>query len=83
MTPIEVKAGKSGTLKSLQQFVLSKNAALCVPFDLNPPNIGQITHTARMDRSSVPVTYTLLSLPLYLVEELPRILDEIRMGKGD
>lgn len=81
--PIEVKAGKSGTLKSLQQFALSKNAALCVRFDLNPPDIGQITHAARMDDGSVPVTYTLLSLPLYLVEELPRILDEIRMDKGD
>jgi len=83
VTPIEVKAGKSGTLKSLQQFALSKNAALCVRFDLNPPDMGQITHAARMDGGSVPVTYTLLSLPLYLVEELPRILDEIRMGKGD
>jgi predicted AAA+ superfamily ATPase len=77
--PIEVKAGKSGSLKSLQQFVLSKNAALCVRFDLNLPDIGQITHAARVNGGSVPVTYTLLSLPLYLVEELPRILDEIRM----
>jgi uncharacterized protein len=83
VTPIEVKAGKSGTLKSVQQFALCKNAALCVRFDLNPPDMGQITHAARMDGGSVPVTYTLLSLPLYLVEELPRILDEIRMGKGD
>jgi hypothetical protein len=81
VTPIEVKAGKSGSLKSLQQFALTKKAALCVRFDLNPPDIGQITHAARMARGSVPVTYTLLSLPLYLVEELPRILDEIRTGK--
>ena len=81
VTPIEVKAGKSGSLKSLQQFALTKKAALCVRFDLNPPDIGQITNAARMARGSVPVTYTLLSLPLYLVEELPRILDEIRTGK--
>lgn len=78
--PIEVKAGKSGTLKSLQQFVLHKQSSLCVRFDLNPPDIGQITHSARVNRGSVPVSYTLMSLPLYLVEELPRILDEIRMG---
>jgi len=77
--PIEVKAGKSGSLKSLQQFALSKNAALCVRFDLNPPDIGPITHAARVVGDSVPVTYTFLSLPLYLVEELPRILEEIRM----
>jgi len=41
--PIEVKAGKSGTLKSLQQFALNKNAAMCVRFDLNHPDMGQIT----------------------------------------
>ena len=81
--PIEVKAGKSGTLKSLQQFALNKNAGLCVRFDLNPPDIQEITHATRVDDDSVPVSYTLLSLPLYLVEELPRILDEMRMGKED
>lgn len=79
--PIEVKAGKSGTLKSLQQFVLHKKVSLCVRFDLNPPEIGRIAHTARVNRGSVPVSFTLLSLPLYLVEELPRILDEIRMDQ--
>jgi hypothetical protein len=77
--PIEVKAGTSGTLKSLQQFVLNKNAALCVRFDLNPPDIGQISHSARVNGGSTPVSYSLLSLPLYLVQELPRLLDEIRM----
>ena len=33
--PIEVKSGKSGTLKSLQQFALNKNAAICVRFALS------------------------------------------------
>jgi hypothetical protein len=79
--PIEVKAGKSGTLKSLHQFVLSKNAALCVRFDLNPPNTGKLTHSARTKEGSVPISYTLMSLPLYLVEELPRLLNEFRQGK--
>jgi len=64
--PVEVKAGKSGTLKSLQQFVLNKNAALCVRFDLNPPDIQHMTHAARVDSGSIPVSYTLLSLPLYI-----------------
>ncbi len=77
--PIEVKSGKSGTLKSLQQFSLHKNAALCVRFDLNPPEMGQLTHSARVKGDSMPVSYTLLSLPLYLVQELPRLLNEIRM----
>ncbi|MGB9498706.1 MAG: ATP-binding protein [Dissulfuribacterales bacterium] len=80
VVPIEVKAGKSGTLKSLQQFALNKNSSLCVRFDLNPPGMVKIAHSARVKDGSIPVSYTLLSLPLYLVEELPRVLDEIRRG---
>ncbi|ABW68780.1 ATP-binding protein [Desulfosudis oleivorans] len=79
--PVEVKAGKSGALKSLQQFVLHKNASLCVRFDLNLPGIQDITHTARTEGGTTPVSYRLLSLPLYLAGELPRILDELRLGK--
>ena len=76
--PVEVKAGKSGTLKSLQQFVLRKKADLCVRFDLNPPDIQKVIHFVRVNNTNVPVSYTLLSLPLYMVEELYRILDEMR-----
>lgn len=78
--PIEVKAGKSGTLKSLQQFAFNKHASLCIRFDLNPPDVGEITHAARVSNGSVPVSYKLLSLPLYLVEEIPRLLEEVRVG---
>jgi predicted AAA+ superfamily ATPase len=80
VVPVEVKAGMSGTLKSLQQFALNKHAPLCIRFDFNPPSIGRITHSVRVSNGSRPVSYTLLSLPLYLVEELPRILDEIRQA---
>lgn len=80
IVPVEVKAGKSGTLKSLQQFVLIKNAKLCVRFDLNPPELGRISHGVRTAGGSDTVSYTLLGLPLYLVEELPRLLAEIRVN---
>jgi predicted AAA+ superfamily ATPase len=83
IVPIEVKAGKSGTLKSLQQFAANKHSNLCIRFDLNPPSISQATHAVRVGKSSVPTSYTLLSLPLYLVEELPRLLDEIRTRQID
>jgi hypothetical protein len=79
VVPVEVKAGKSGSLKSLQQFALNKKAALCVRFDLNLPDIIQVDHSARANSGSTPVSFKLLSLPLYLVEELPRILNEIRL----
>lgn len=81
--PVEVKAGTSGALKALQQFVLSKQADLCVRFDLNPPDIGRISHAARSGDGSIPISYTLLSLPLYLVDQLPQILYECRMGNTD
>ncbi len=80
LVPVEVKAGKSGTLKSLQQIAANKKISLCVRFDLNPPTIQKVTYTTRVSDDSVEVAYTLLSLPLYLVEALPRILDEIRIG---
>ena len=78
--PIEVKAGKNGSLKSLQQFALIKNTSLCARFDLNPPDFHKITHVARVAGGSVPASYKILSLPLYMVEELPRLLEEIRLS---
>ena len=35
--PVEVKAGKSGTLRSLQQFIYQKSVSLGIRFDLNRP----------------------------------------------
>jgi hypothetical protein len=78
--PVEVKAGKSGSLKSLQQFVLLKNPELCVRFDLNPPELARISHGVRTSDGSETLTYNLLTLPLYLAEELPRLLTETRMN---
>ncbi len=65
--PIEVKAGKSGTLKSLHQFMSEKNSPIAVRFDLNPPSLQQIS-VALHDTSAV--SYPLISLPLYAVEIL-------------
>jgi hypothetical protein len=76
--PVEVKSGKSGSLKSLQQFVAQKNIPLAVRFDLNPPGIQDISHQISAAKGIKSARYKLLSLPLYLVEALPEILDEIR-----
>ena len=82
IVPIEVKSGTSGSLKSLQQFILRKPASFSVRFDLNLPSIQRIEHAARTSTGSRLVSYTLLSLPLYLAEELPRLLDDFRQ-KGE
>nr|WP_281281169.1 DUF4143 domain-containing protein [Pontiella sulfatireligans] len=69
--PIEVKAGASGSLKSLQQFVLEKGSAQAIRFDLNPPSKMMVDVKARSGDSVEDVRFELLSLPLYAVEALP------------
>ncbi len=76
IVPIEVKAGKSGTLKSLQQFALQKGSERAVRFDLNPPSLMNVRHSLRQPGQTLNVSFDLLSLPLYMIEELPRIFKE-------
>ncbi len=73
IVPIEVKAGKSGTLKSLWQFMRRGLAPIAVRFDLNPPSL--------MDAAFTDGSFPLLSLPLYLVHGLPRILHDVRAAE--
>ncbi len=73
--PLEIKAGKSGTLKSLHQFVLHKNSEQAIRFDLNPPSRQKINQPVRTEDAMANVSYELLSLPLYAMEELPRLLN--------
>jgi predicted AAA+ superfamily ATPase len=82
--PVEVKAGKSGTLKSLDQFVLRKMVTRALRFDLNPPSRQTIMRDARAESGVQPVKYELLSLPLYAIGELPRLLmDEMNRSGGN
>ncbi len=81
--PIEVKAGKSGTLKSLHQFMAEKHTPIAMRFDLNPPSVQQISVSLH-DKSVV--NYPLLSLPLYAVEvsntAVRKILEELPLGSS-
>ena len=72
--PVEVKSGASGSLKSLQQFAFTKNAKMAIRFDLNPPTLQQVEYTIRTGSGNQQVCFTLLSLPLYGVQELERII---------
>ena len=80
ITAVEVKAGKSGTLKSMLQFVYSKQAPLGVRFDLNSPSLQKVHHSLRQADSTIVLTFDLISLPLYMVGQLTRILDLYRTG---
>lgn len=64
--PIEVKAGKSGSLKSLQVFLAEKKRDFAVRLNMDQPSLGSFSATGR----------TLLSLPLYLTGQLDRLLHE-------
>jgi predicted AAA+ superfamily ATPase len=69
--PIEVKAGKSGTLKSLYQFVAEKHPPRALRFDLNPPS-RQVLQVGEVESE-------LFSLPLYFAG---RTMELLRKG-GD
>ena len=70
----------AGALKSLHQFVAEKRVGLAVRFDASPPSLQMVDTRVRRGGRSERVRYPLLSLPLYLVERLPRILDGLWAG---
>jgi len=72
--PIEVKSGATGTLKSLHQFMGTKQAPFAVRFDTSPPSVQQVETVITVNKQRRPVKYQLLSLPLYLVERLDDIV---------
>ncbi len=79
IVPIEVKAGRSGSLKSLLQFVHEKRPPIAVRFDANPPSVQTVRHAIRTAVGTQDVTARILSLPLYAVETLPRLLQALRL----
>ena len=69
--PIEVKAGKTGRLKSLHYFIKEKAWSFAVRFNIDTPSLLQ--ETAKLPDES-PIDYRLLSLPFYLAEQLERLV---------
>lgn len=78
IVPIEVKAGATGSLKSLHQFVGEKLATeaspLAVRFDSNLPGRQTVRTRIKKGDRGRDIEYQLLSLPLYLVERLPALV---------
>ena len=78
IVPIEVKAGKSGTLKSLHLFFREKRPPLGVRFNSDTPSLLTL-ETALPDGQNLH--YRLLSLPLYMVGQVRRLVRQcIREG---
>jgi uncharacterized protein len=72
--PIEVKAGATGSLKSLHQFAGEKKSSLAIRFDTNTPSVQKVETVIRKAERTIPVEYQLISLPLYLVSRLPDLI---------
>lgn len=72
--PIEIKAGATGSMKSLHQFMGEKQQKLAIRFDASLPTDYEINTTIRKRNKTKQVSYQLLSLPLYLVEKLDGIV---------
>ena len=69
--PIEVKAGKSGTLKSLHLFLKERQKDFAIRLNSDQPSLLTAGTTVNDGQDNIP--YTLLSLPLYLVGQVRRL----------
>jgi hypothetical protein len=70
IVPVEIKAGTTGSLKSLHQFLKEKNRHFALRFNADVPSL--LNDTKKMTDGST-VNYDLLSLPLYMVGETQRL----------
>ncbi len=73
VVPVEVKAGKTGSLKSLQVFVSEKKSPVALRFNTMPPSCSR-QKTSVAGKEKVP--FLLVSLPLYLVGQARRLIEE-------
>ena len=77
--PLEIKAGKTGKLRSLQQFLYEKKLTFGVKLDSNLPTNTQ----SGIESGSVQLTtgetvhFDLASLPLYFAGQLWRLVDGV------
>ncbi len=71
IVPIELKVGASGSMKSLHNFMLDKRLGTAVRLDTNLPSVMTVAVETTHGK---PVSYRLMSLPLYMTWALPAAL---------
>lgn len=72
VVPLEVKAGTTGTLKSLHLFMKLKKLSTAVRVYSGLPSI---TEVKVKDSIGDDISYQLRSIPFYMISELQRLLD--------
>ena len=73
--PVEVKAGKTGTLKSLQVYLYEKKLRNGIRLNMDLPSIGNFKTNVNLAGKQGALSWTLLSIPLYMVSEICRLTD--------
>lgn len=72
--PLELKAGPTGSMKSLHQFMSEKRLSLAIRVDTSPPGAQNVSLKTTFGE---PVEYRLINLPLYLLWNLRKILFDV------
>jgi uncharacterized protein len=72
--PIEVKSGSTGSLKSLHLFMALKKHQIAVRINADSPGV---TNVQTKIYDGTEVNYKLFSIPMYLTEQLFRLLAEV------
>lgn len=75
--PLEIKAGKRGTLKSLHIFLAEKNKNLGIRLNLDLPTYGQNLEANINLQDIKTLNYQLLSLPIYFARNLKNIIKRL------
>ena len=79
VVPIEIKAGKTGTLKSLQLFLFENKKETGIRFNSDLPGIGRDLQTViSYKNKKSELNYNLISLPLYFASFLEKIEELLR-----
>ena len=74
--PVEVKSGATGSLKSLNFFLNEKKRDFAVRFNMDEPSL--LPNAEAADSLGRKSRYSLLSLPMYMVCQLKRLVREAK-----
>ena len=77
IVPVEVKAGATGSLKSLHQFLREKRSDFALRFNAELPSL--LRDSKKLPDGAL-IHYRLLSLPLYLAGQARRLAGELLAG---
>ena len=77
--PIEVKAGKTGKIKSLWKYIEEKQSKFIIKFDLmeRRERLSQVVHKLPANSQKGELSSNLIGLPLFEIENLNLYLDSI------